>query len=82
MCRKIRCDGESCKVLGFWVHLNKALVLLHYYVYTFWLVHVHVHSLLLASRQLIVFYHVAVNGNARDGVRWTIQASGCVLCFS
>jgi len=26
MCRKIRCDGESCKVLGFWVYLNKALV--------------------------------------------------------
>ena len=25
MCRKIRCDGESCKVLGFWVYLNKAL---------------------------------------------------------
>jgi len=26
MWRKIRCDGESCKVLGFWVHLNKALL--------------------------------------------------------
>ena len=25
MCRKIRCDRESCKVLGFWVYLNKAL---------------------------------------------------------
>ena len=25
MCRKIRCDGESCKVLGFGVYLNKAL---------------------------------------------------------
>ena len=25
MCRKIRCDEESCKVLGFWVYLNKAL---------------------------------------------------------
>ena len=24
MCRKIRCDGESCKVLSFWVYLNKA----------------------------------------------------------
>ena len=23
MCRKIRYDGESCKVLGFWMHLNK-----------------------------------------------------------
>jgi len=27
MCRKIRCDGKSCKVLDFWVYLNKALVL-------------------------------------------------------
>ena len=27
MCRKIRCDRESCKVLGFWVYLNKALVM-------------------------------------------------------
>ena len=26
MCRKIRCDGESCKVLSFWVYLNKALL--------------------------------------------------------
>jgi len=26
MCRKIRCDGESCKVLGFWVYLNKASI--------------------------------------------------------
>jgi len=26
ICRKIRCDGESCKVLGFWVYLNKAIV--------------------------------------------------------
>ena len=24
MCRKIRCDGKSCKVLSFWVYLNKA----------------------------------------------------------
>jgi hypothetical protein len=24
MCRKIRCDRESCKVLDFWLHLNKA----------------------------------------------------------
>jgi len=24
MCRKIRCDGESCKVLSFGVYLNKA----------------------------------------------------------
>jgi len=27
MCRKIRCDEESCKVFGFWVYLNKALYL-------------------------------------------------------
>jgi len=26
MYRKIRSDGESYKVLGFWVYLNKALV--------------------------------------------------------
>ena len=26
ICRKIRCDGKSCKVLGFWVYLNKAYV--------------------------------------------------------
>jgi hypothetical protein len=26
MCYKIRYDEKSCKVLGFWVHLNKALV--------------------------------------------------------
>jgi len=24
MCRKIRCDGESWKVFGFWGELNKA----------------------------------------------------------
>jgi hypothetical protein len=25
MCHKIRCDGKSCKVLGFGMYLNKAL---------------------------------------------------------
>jgi hypothetical protein len=25
ICRKIRCDGKFCKVLGFWVYLNNAL---------------------------------------------------------
>jgi len=25
MCLKIRCDGESWKILGFWEELNKAL---------------------------------------------------------
>jgi len=32
MCRKIRCDGESCKVFGFWVYLNEALLLLYSFV--------------------------------------------------
>ena len=27
ICRKIPCDGESCKVLDFWVYLNKALMI-------------------------------------------------------
>jgi len=26
MCLKIRCDGESWKVFGFWVEVNKAQV--------------------------------------------------------
>jgi len=32
MCHKIRCDEESCKVLGFLVHLNKALGLVALYI--------------------------------------------------
>jgi len=26
ICLKIRCNGESCKLLEFWMHLNKALI--------------------------------------------------------
>jgi len=29
MCCKIRYDEESCKLLGFWGHLNKALAIGH-----------------------------------------------------
>jgi len=39
MCCKIRCDGEFCKVLGFWVHLNKSnsnsLLKLTWQIYSF-----------------------------------------------
>ena len=30
MCRKIRCDGESCKVFGFWLYLNNSASNTHY----------------------------------------------------
>jgi len=33
MCRKIRCDGKSWNLFGFWVELNKALVLFFYFKY-------------------------------------------------
>ena len=26
MCRKIRCDRKFCKLLGFWMYLNKSLI--------------------------------------------------------